>query len=176
MKNTLIEYPYTGLIKVISGGQDGADLGGLEAAFECGISTGGWCPRYCRTASGTNEELVSKYGLVETLSGAYPVRTNLNVKDSDGTIRFASDFSTAGEICTLNFINKHKKPYLDINVLAENIDYHTNIINWINDNKISIVNIAGNRDKYARRGFHYLRTYEILKYVFKQIIEVNNAN
>lgn len=30
---------------VLSGGQTGADLGGLRAARACGIPTGGWAPR-----------------------------------------------------------------------------------------------------------------------------------
>jgi hypothetical protein len=33
------------LERVISGGQTGADQGGLRAARACGIPTGGWAPR-----------------------------------------------------------------------------------------------------------------------------------
>ena len=31
-------------IKIISGGQTGADRGGLDAAIDLGIEHGGWCP------------------------------------------------------------------------------------------------------------------------------------
>lgn len=36
---------YLGLRKVISGGQTGADRGGIDAAFEMGLKTGGHAPR-----------------------------------------------------------------------------------------------------------------------------------
>jgi hypothetical protein len=41
--------------KVISGGQTGADLTGLEEAHKRGIPTGGTVPKGCRTESGSNK-------------------------------------------------------------------------------------------------------------------------
>jgi hypothetical protein len=40
------------ITNIISGGQTGADRGGLDAAIHCGLPHGGWCPRgrngYCQ--------------------------------------------------------------------------------------------------------------------------------
>ncbi len=33
------------ITKLISGGQTGADRGGLDAAIHCGLPHGGWCPK-----------------------------------------------------------------------------------------------------------------------------------
>jgi hypothetical protein len=43
--------------KVMSGGQTGADHGGLRAARRCGIATGGWAPRGWLTEAGPAEWL-----------------------------------------------------------------------------------------------------------------------
>jgi len=36
------------IAKIISGGQSGADSGGLDAAIELGVPHGGWCPKDCK--------------------------------------------------------------------------------------------------------------------------------
>lgn len=33
------------IIKIVSGGQTGADRGGLDTAIHCDLSHGGWCPK-----------------------------------------------------------------------------------------------------------------------------------
>jgi hypothetical protein len=38
--------------KVVSGGQTGADRGGLEASQRCGVPTGGWVPHGRRAEDG----------------------------------------------------------------------------------------------------------------------------
>lgn len=53
------------LTKIISGGQTGADEGGLEGARLLGIPTGGTAPKGYRTENGPNLTLRDTYGLVE---------------------------------------------------------------------------------------------------------------
>ncbi len=50
--------------KIISGGQTGADRGGLEAGRVLGIETGGTCPKFFRTETGHDVSLQG-FGLVE---------------------------------------------------------------------------------------------------------------
>jgi len=33
------------ITKIVSGGQTGADRGGLDAAIYCDVPHGGWCPK-----------------------------------------------------------------------------------------------------------------------------------
>ena len=70
--------------KIVSGGQTGTDRAGLEAAMNAGLSCGGWCPKGRKAEDG---KIPDKYPLQETESADYFVRTEMNVKDSDGTDR-----------------------------------------------------------------------------------------
>jgi hypothetical protein len=85
------------LIKVISGGQCGVDKAGLVAAQLAKITTGGTAPKGYRTLDGNDLDLRDVFGLSEHWSYSYPPRTENNVKDSDGTVRFALNFRSAGE-------------------------------------------------------------------------------
>ena len=42
----------TVITKIVSGGQSGADQGGLDAAIELGIPHGGWCPKGRKSEDG----------------------------------------------------------------------------------------------------------------------------
>lgn len=132
------------LRKIISGGQTGADQGGLRAGKKLGLETGGWIPKGFLTELGFCPELGERFGLVEHSSPKYPPRTFSNAKDSDGTIRFAINFETAGEKCTLKAIDQYKKPHFDIDVA----DPHPakTVAEWIESNKIEVLNVAGNRE------------------------------
>lgn len=46
--------------KIVSGGQTGADQGGLEAAEELGIPTGGWAPAGYYTEQGKHKTLPNR--------------------------------------------------------------------------------------------------------------------
>jgi hypothetical protein len=72
-------------MKVISGGQTGVDRAALDAALECGMAYGGWCPR-----GGWAEDLVrppgllARYPRLQATPLADPAqRTAWNVRDSD---------------------------------------------------------------------------------------------
>ena len=172
-----IEYEWNGLLLVISGGQCGVDQAGLQAAKDAKIETGGWAPKHWKTSVGLQKEFLKSFNLKEH-SGGYKERTYANVKDSDGTIRLASNFSSSGEICTLAAINKFKKPHLDIPLLVTPYNTHTkdvqNIIDFIIQNNISILNVAGNSDKIPRTGFgiHYHESFFILLKAFSIIKEL----
>lgn len=133
------------ITRVISGGQTGADQGGLRAARSAGILTGGTMPRGFRTLDGPRPDLAELYGMVEHTSPEYPPRTADNVKNSDATLRFAEDFETAGEICTLKAIKRFKKEHFDIDIYAQ--PAHQALANWLYDRKIAVLNVAGNSEK-----------------------------
>jgi len=100
--------------KVISGGQIGADIAGLQAAKACDIQTGGWMPKGFKTLEGNRPDYKELYGLIETPSDDYPTRTALNVQSAGCTLRFAIDFNKPGERRTLHEIRRYGKSYEDI--------------------------------------------------------------
>lgn len=103
------------LHKVISGGQTGVDRAGLDAAIECGIPTGGWCPKGRRAEDGF---VPHRYPLVEAPSSGYVQRTKWNVRDSDATVVLVLGELEGGSLFTAEIAAKLSKPCLvaDINL------------------------------------------------------------
>jgi hypothetical protein len=133
--------------KIISGAQYGADQAGLKVALDLGLQTGGMVPKGWITKFGTKPQL-SKLGLIEhPTSSKYPGRTRWNAKNSDATLRFAFDFTTAGEECTLRAIEKYEKPYFDINLheirTGESLIIF-DVVDFLQEHNVEVLNIAGN--------------------------------
>ena len=97
-------------MKLISGGQNGADIGGLIAAKKFGIPTGGWIPNTFRTEAGPRPDLGKLYNLNEHSSYSYIPRTKSNVIWSDGTLIFGRD-SSPGSKLTIKFCKEQAKSY-----------------------------------------------------------------
>ena len=93
--------------------------------------------------AGPNPHLGREYGLREH-TGDYTERTAANVRDSDGTIRFAGSFRTFGELCTMKWITHYGRPHIDIDIRSHRplID----IVDWMRNNNIRVLNVAGNTE------------------------------
>ena len=146
----MVEPKYTGLKKVISGGQVGADQGGVAAALALGVDTGGTMPNGFITSKGPMPHLAELYGMAEDASAAYPPRTHRNVLDSDGTLIIASNPNSAGCTLTRNLAAREGRPYLIIRIRdnPSDIIYEQNtVVNWMVKNRITVLNVAGNRDR-----------------------------
>jgi hypothetical protein len=154
--------------KIISGGQIGADQAGWIAAKKQGIKTGGYMPKGFKTKGiktpyAYHPEFAELYGAVEHHLDTYPPRTALNVKESCGTVRFATDFNTPGEVLTHNCILQYNKPYFDVHILGQTSPI--GLAKWITDNNIQILNVAGNADKRIEEfvvGF-LMNTFDLLE-------------
>ena len=81
------------LEKIISGGQTGADQGGLMGAKKSGITTGGWMPNGWKTQNGPDPKTAKFFKMSEHSSDKYPPRTFANIKEADATIRIAKNFN-----------------------------------------------------------------------------------
>lgn len=124
-------------MKIISGGQTGADQGGLFGASDLGIETGGCAPKGWRTEAGPAPWL-AKYGLVEDISEGYEHRTVVNVRSANATVIFGKPES-AGSRLTLRSCGRQGKPYL-INPSAIELKL------WVVEFGYECLNIAGNRE------------------------------
>ena len=141
---------------VMSGGQTGADQAGLRIAKQFGIPTGGWMPSDWQTEAGPRPEFQQLYGMKCLHAGGYKERTEANVRLSDGTIRFAADFNSMGEKCTLNAIKDNNKPYMDIDI---NNPVSTAIVaKWIREKNVRKLNIAGNKQPANRNAWAFMIT------------------
>jgi len=139
------------ITKIISGGQTGADRGGLDAAIYCKIHHSGWCPKGRRSEDGA---IPDTYHLQETPSKSYLKRTEQNVTDSDATIIFSVGKLTGGSFRTMEFAKKHKKPVLHVNLAEyERAEAAHCILRWFEGDvtkptppKNCVLNVAGSRE------------------------------
>ncbi len=130
--------------KIISGGQTGVDRAALDAALELKIPCGGWCPKGRRAEDGI---IPPHYPLEEASSSAYPVRTALNVQDADGTLVITWGSPQGGTALTIQLAQKYRRPYLMVD-LSQEPNFIT-VREWLSQNKIQVLNIAGPRESEA---------------------------
>lgn len=127
--------------RIVSGGQTGVDRGALDAAIFLGIEHGGWCPRGRLAEDGI---IPARYELTETDSAKYPIRTQRNVIDSDGTLILYEGELQGGTALTLRFAKEHNKPCLAID-LASPLDFEM-ARRWIVGESLEVLNVAGPRE------------------------------
>ena len=127
--------------RIVSGGQTGVDRGALDAAIELGIEHGGWCPRGRIAEDG---RISAQYRLRETETSDYPVRTELNVLNSDGTLILFRHRLAGGTELTRRLAAKCGKPCLLVN-LGKKSDPLL-VRQWIVENEIRVLNVAGPRE------------------------------
>ena len=131
--------------RIISGGQTGADRAALVAAKAAGIATGGWMPKGFRAQDGPRPEFATLYGIREHASDRYPPRTALNVKESDATLRFATDWDSPGEVLTSRMCSRYGKPQLEVTPGGELTPEV--VAEWIVRNNVRVLNVAGNTER-----------------------------
>jgi hypothetical protein len=129
--------------KIISGAQTGADRAALDAAIMYGIPHGGWVPKGRKAEDGT---VPGKYQVTELRSADYKYRTEMNVKDSSGTLILTHGKLTGGSALTLKYAHKHGKPclHIDLNEVSA-ASAVIKISRWIEDHQVDILNCAGSR-------------------------------
>jgi hypothetical protein len=155
------------LKRVTSGGQIGVDIAALKSAKKFGLKTGGHIPQGFITLDGLKPGYGWQYGLLDDCYN-YKERTWKNVHDADATLRIATDFTSRGEVCTLNAIRAYSKIHLDIFWEPSSslfIDEEETAV-WLISNQIQVLNIAGNANKeLEERVQTYLTTvFNILRW------------
>ncbi len=149
-------------LKIVSGGQTGADRAALDWAIGNKVPHGGWCSKGRLAEDGI---IPSRYNLTETPSFEYSERTQWNVRDSDGTVIFSiCEEFFAGTLLTVELAEKYKKPY--IHLCKKLID--VNIINrfqlFILKFGIVNLNVAGPRASDEQEVYQFVM--EILDRAF----------
>lgn len=138
-------------MKIISGGQTGADQGALLAARELGIETGGWAPKGWRTEEGPSPWLAD-YGLKQSSSADYIVRTRSNILMAEATVIFGKE--SVGSRATWNYASSipnykvhwaHLPPWEMGSHATEELAIM--LVEWAGE--IKTLNVAGNRESVS---------------------------
>ncbi|MCS7021053.1 MAG: putative molybdenum carrier protein [Gemmataceae bacterium] len=159
------------LKRVISGGQTGADIGGLKAAKACGIPTGGWMPKGFLTEDGPRPEYERLYGMFALSTSEYNKRTRRNVEFARGTLCIARRWNADGVAATIRYAEELNRPLLKVpypqSPRSPNKVTPEEVYRWLVDNNIFVLNVAGNRESNAE-GIEQF-TYEFLVQVFQLV-------
>ena len=133
------------LVKIISGAQTGADQAGLFAAEALGLKTGGWIPKGYRTESGPRPDLAERFALIEHSSANYAGRTLTNILMSDGTLIFGNPYSPGSRL-TRQYTLNNAPCYIVTWAKPKQIILDNKFLRFIKDNRIKVLNVAGNRE------------------------------
>lgn len=140
------------LVKIISGGQTGADQGALAAAKQLGIPTGGWMPRGFWTEQGPCPRMREAYGMQDHASRNYVDRTRQNVLDADGTVWVSADTTDSrGKVATCRAAEDLCKPML-INPDAFALR------RFVEQRGVRVLNVAGPRASRDPNAYHRAMT------------------
>lgn len=137
------------LKKIISGGQTGVDQAALSMAIKAGLLVGGWCPKGGLDANGVNV-LPIYPDLKEAATTNPDERTRLNIEDSEGTLIIVPCIPLPASIVdgtklTIDYAMEKNKPLLVVS-LEQNNTVMNDILQWIDENHITVLNIGGPRE------------------------------
>lgn len=140
------------LTKVVSGGQTGADQGGLFGAAAARIPTGGWAPRGWRTEAGPAPWLAA-FGLQEHTEAGYPPRTMANVDLADGVLLVGKDTSHGSRL-TATYACRTRKPVRAVPYApGDPPPGHAlvrELYSWCREHGVFVLDVAGNREESNR--------------------------
>lgn len=158
---------YVIIMKIISGCQTGVDRAAIDVAREIGLDYGGSVPKGRRAEDGKINKKYDK--LTELESDCYEFRTEKNVTDADAILIFTVGKPAGGTALTIECADKHKKPYLLID-LRNKTDYEVIqlIQEWLSENQPEILNVAGPRESSVP-GI-YERVFVILYNIYDPLI------
>jgi hypothetical protein len=134
--------------KIVSGGQTGVDRAALDVALMLGLERGGWCPKGRLAEDG---RIPDAYPLQETSTADYAERTELNVRDSDGTLILTIGPPFGGTAYTIQCAQQWQKPYFVID-LSQNPAVEE-VKQWLTEQRIDTLNVAGPRQSQQPQGY-----------------------
>lgn len=131
-------------MRIVSGGQTGADRAALDAALELGLECGGWVP----LGRGAEDGIIPhRYPNLREATSADPaVRTELNVRDADATVVFTHGAPRGGTALTEALAVALGRPLLrlDLDRLPEP-EAAARLREWLARRRPGTLNVAGAR-------------------------------
>jgi hypothetical protein len=128
-------------LKIVSGGQTGADRAALDWAIAKAIPHGGFCPQGRLAEDGV---IADRYHLIETATSDYAERTEKNVIFSHGTVIFSvSEILEGGSKLTADLAQQYQKPFLHIHQATRTCGQR--LAEFIRQHQITRLNVAGSR-------------------------------
>ena len=142
-RRTATARPAFPVVKIISGGQTGADRAALDFALALSVPHGGWCPRGRLAEDGSLRDC---YELSETPGVEYSQRTEWNVRDADGTVIFSlATGLSGGSKLTAQRARQLRRPCLHISRARDGNTAAARLRAFLRRHDIRVLNVAGPR-------------------------------
>ena len=129
------------------------DRAALDVALKHGIEFDGWCP------AGRLDEfgrIPDRYTVQELQAGGFDERTMQNVKDSDGTVIIYPGKLAGGTEQTVRFCVELQRPHQIIDASKLSAEDGAKLISdFVRENQIGILNVAGSRQSEWADGYDY---------------------
>ena len=160
-------------IKIVSGGQTGADRGALQAAIDLGLDWGGWAPKGWRAENGTIPPIYREK-MQEHASANYLGRTRRNVVDSHAALIITNTYPLCGGTLKTRFFCQELMRSHFVVSLGE-ADAVGKVRKWLGQFFAAeypvpfVLNIAGPRESKA--GGIQKRTRRFLVEVFREMFQ-----
>ncbi len=154
-------------MKIISGGQTGADRAALDVALELGIDYGGSIPKGRLAEDGPIDQKYDR--LTELNTEDYDVRTKKNIEDADATLIFTEGTPTGGTALTAYLASEHEKSCLVVDFNEHSNSAAGKLIKvWLQQIRPTILNVAGPRE--SKTSGIYAKVYTALRNALQQAI------
>lgn len=134
-------------LRVLSGGQTGADQAAWRAARSSGIATGGWMPLGFLTEEGSRPEFADRFAARERPAADPADRTVANVREADAALIFALDEPGPGTALTIRACREAGVPFRVLH--PDRLPDPESIAAWIAARSIRTLNVAGERASVA---------------------------
>jgi hypothetical protein len=157
------------LTKLVSGGQTGVDRAALDAGLRSGLAVGGWCPKGRLAEDGFID---LRYPLQETHTESYSVRTEWNVRDSDGTLILHREKLTGGTALTKRLAIEYERPCLCLQLSTE--VRQSSVVRWLERHQLRTLNVAGPRES-GEPGI-YQQAYQFLMELLSRLKDKSSPN
>ena len=142
-------------MKIVSGGQTGADRAALDAALELGVEAGGWCPEGRMAEDGPIPE---HYPVRILPNAGYADRTERNVLDSDGTAVFYFSRLSGGTKLTVTCCEKLSRPHVLIDGSVDACEAAASKLTaFVRQYAVNTLNVAGPRASGEPGAYSYTK-------------------
>jgi Circularly permutated YpsA SLOG family len=135
------------LLRVITGGQTGADQAAWQAAKAAGIPTGGAMPRGFLTEQGPRPEFAELFNAHELPTLSYAVRTHINVRAAEAVVWFGN-IRSSGARCAIGTCEKIGRPRFIVG-FEEPLVRPSQVAKWLADLGTGVLMVGGHRESVA---------------------------
>ena len=130
-------------MRIVSGGQTGADRAAFDAALALGIPIGGWVPQGRLDEDGT---IPARYPSLREVDSPEPaVRSERNVRDSDATLVLSHGELSGGSALTAELCERLGKPLLHLDLALSSCNGAAQLADWLPRIQPDVLNVAGAR-------------------------------